>query len=205
MVNRRSKRSRRPRARTARVRRVITRTDTGFKFTPRADPPEFVVAPWWPLTLKMSISDLKEETSLSPKDISEAIENQTGLKGVTFDMRILSIRVWGLAQHSLSMIVYDTLGDHSRWNNVSDSGSPINFSRVGWKFGAVASLQSHSASTQTVLAKIKGSDGAAIAYVQLLLNCNSAKSAYDLFSGCESDPSPCGVKSRLPCLDSMML
>lgn len=203
MVNR--QRSRRPRA-PARIRRILHRADTGFKLIPRADPPELVVVPWWPLTVRLQIPDASKSTSLTPAAIHAGIIAQLGISLTTaFTMRVLSIRVWGLKSQPITMVVADTLGDASRWKHFSDVGSPINYSRLGWRFGVVSSIQSHLPASTVVLATITGAAGPATVYVQILLKSNSTAGVSSLSSGCESDPQACGCGSRLPCLDSMAL
>lgn len=145
--------SRRGRNRNAtsvrRIRRMITRVETGVQFVPPLDPPTFAAAPWWPITLNMTVSS---ETVFSYNDLHTGLVKAVGLDKIKdstdativnnyFQIRPVSVRVWGLSRQVIRLGIYEILstGLH-RLKTVTDSGTPINYSRLGWRFGVAARI-----------------------------------------------------------------
>lgn len=168
MVNRR--RSNRPSRRNGsglnsrqpvRFRRAISRTTTGVRFVPPVDPPEYVSAPWWPMTLILIA--VTDETVTAQKLYQQVLEQLDVKKYVSMDkstvpleMRIDSVRAWGLARQPIQLSVYDRLGKHHRVAEISDYGTPIQYSRVGWRFGSIAHADALGQTETDVLYEISG-------------------------------------------------
>jgi hypothetical protein len=57
-------------------------------------------------------------------------------------MRVLSVRMWGLDKQPITMGVFNALSD-DEVKYITDYGSGINFSHVGWRFGTEMSTTSY--------------------------------------------------------------
>lgn len=175
MVNRRIRRAPRRQPRR-RLKRVIRTTDVGINLRPPVDPPAFTPIPWWPLTVafKYKIDKGKKVTSLKVSTLYTALKVQTGITNA-FSVRILSIRVWGFNKKSLSLVIHDADGDVSRFRTITDVGSAVNYSRVGWRFGLEFTTKTHLPASDLVVADIySASDSDGLVYVQILVCSNQS-------------------------------
>lgn len=125
---------------TRRVVRAIHRAETGVRFTPPSDPPDYSRAPWWPLTLVDRLSADKKYTFA---DLHTGVN--AALKFVKTDkqwsIRVLSVRIWGLSKQAIALSPFEIVSGSSHTvAQLADQGSGINFSRLGWRFGAAARI-----------------------------------------------------------------
>jgi len=127
--------------RTSTIVRRVSNLDTGLEFTPSLDQPSWASAPWWPITV---VSEVKVESagytgavlhSLVLKSLS--LEGfKLGDKKITFNMRVLTVRIWGLSRQPITLDVYDNSSSGCRkLKQLNDRGSPIHYSRLAWRFG----------------------------------------------------------------------
>lgn len=196
MVRRRTRRTRQ-RPNIGRIRRSINRADVGVKITPPVDPPEYTPLPWWPLTLRISHKIVNTDTgdSITPAILTGAITSQTGVKGA-FNIRLLTARVWSTAAgQPIGLSVNDSIGDISRWRTLADSGTLINYSRVGWRFGNIFSNISHLAASKDELFRVwSPKDQKVLIMVQILL-CSNSTIPTTMFAGLQVDDSKESSKS----------
>lgn len=175
--NRRTGRPRR--AQTPRhLKRIIDRLDYGCKFVPSTDPPEFSRSPWWPVTL---VFRPEAVSSYSYRNIQDALKVFFGVKefkdstDAVFDpflIRPQTIRMWGLEKQGINLEVYEIIGAGThRVKQLADMGSGMNFSRVGWRYGASAQIDPNKAETVPVFAVTP--NGKSLIYLQALI-CLSA-------------------------------
>lgn len=191
MANGKSKRKRNSNPRnTTRIRRAINRIEYGTRITPSVDPPNYATVPWWSLTLvttlttpssfnyaslheailttvlcdKSLITDVKAKQALNPPQYTK----------FSFEIRPVTIRVWGLAKQSITLLPYEIVGKgtHSL-SPITDNGSGINFSRLGWRYGAAAKIDPNT-SEEVLIAAVDGDiteAKRALVYIQVVFRC----------------------------------
>lgn len=149
MVRNNARRRRTTRANAStprRLKRAVDRIETGVRFVPSADPPEYSRAPWWPLTVVDSIT---EATQYTYKTLMTGIltamgytaAQQTAVGANFYEVRVQTVRVWGLAKQAISLSPQEIVGAGThRMRQLADMGSGINFSRLGWRFGSVSRI-----------------------------------------------------------------
>lgn len=185
MVN--NRRNRRVRARRApangqprRIRRLITRASHGFEIVPPRDPPAYVPAPWWPITVVLLTA---QDVDCTAQNIYVSVLKQLGWdtyldtkKTLPIEMRLTSLRIWGQGRLPVQLAVYDHLGGKHRIAEISDYGSPIHFSSVGWKFGNIATFDALEPGDTDVLFEVSGASESnkIMVYVQLLIRTKNA-------------------------------
>lgn len=173
------------RANVSRIRRVIARSDFGFRLRFNADPPEYSVAPWWAITVVMRASG--KSASCTPKSLWAGLLAQIpGLK--TPDdgfIRLLSIRAYGLADgKALNLSIHDpdlSSGIPPSGSDKSTKTSTIAdmwdwpgrlaYAHVGWKFGRITSSRSFSSKITAEFARIElpSDTDKALVYLQVLV------------------------------------
>lgn len=182
---RRGRRQNRPsnQGSTRRVQRAINRLETGVRFTPGPDPTEVTRSPWWPLTLvDTQTLDPKTQTSYKFSTVAKLVKNMLDLSKWTgagtasevpwpFLIRIETLRVWGLDKQTINVDAYDGTNNSHKFRQLSDFGSGINFSRVGWRFGVTGNVNTFDGgeSPDTTLFSVRGS-GKALVYIQVLIS-----------------------------------
>lgn len=175
--NRRSAPPRRGASNVRRLGRALTRATHGVRLVPSLDPPEFTSCPWWPLTVTFSVT---ADSYVVPKTVFQAIRSQlqwTALK-VPFNIRLVSVRCWGLAKQPIQLAIYDHLGTKQMMAEMADYGDPVKYSRLGWKFGRVGLTDALAETDTDVLFAISGATDTqkVLVYLQLLWRVpNSAK------------------------------
>lgn len=185
MVNRRRRapRSRRGTVPTnaSRIRRVINRSTHGMRITPSVDPPDYAAGPWWPITVIMKASS---DSSATAASIYDQILKQLAWDGyanaakatVPLLIRVLSVRAWGLGKQPIQLGVYDHLGGKHQLAEISDYGTPLNYSRVGWKFGNIGVNDAMKSTEKDIIFAVSGAtaDNAILCYVQCLIRTEQA-------------------------------
>lgn len=131
----RPRRTRRGTARTSNIIRRVNNLEQGVEFKPSFDQPSWASAPWWPLTLVANAT--AASTTFSAKVIHALLTKSTNFPGtVAFNLRILTVRVWGLDRQPITLDVYDnSIGGCRKLKQLNDRGSPIHYSCLGWRFG----------------------------------------------------------------------
>lgn len=180
-----------------RFRRAISRTTTGVRFVPPVDPPEYVSAPWWPFTLILIATG---DEAVTAKIMYDQVLQQLDLKKfvsgtatVPLEMRLDSVRAWGLAKQPIQLSVYDRLGKHHRLAELSDYGTPINYSRVGWRFGSLAHSDALGSTETETLYEVSGGSTAnkILIYNHILIRIpNAPKPVQDALTALRSQCNP---------------
>lgn len=138
--------SKKPSGSSKRIKRTVNRLETGVKFTPSVDPPEYAAAPWWPMTI---VDKITAEKQYKFSDIATGLLKMMGMtdiqiKSLTtgfFEIRVQTVRVWGTAKQAIALRPAEILGAGThRIRQLVDLGSGINFSRLGWRYGAVSRI-----------------------------------------------------------------
>lgn len=174
-INRRAGRPRRPQA-SKHLKRMIDRIDYGVKFVPTADPPEFTRSPWWPVTIVF-----KPDTAatFNYKSVADALHVFFGVKRFPnpsddtksfypFLIRPQTVRMWGLDKQSINLEVYEIVGGGKhRTKQLADMGSGMNFSRLGWRYGAAAQFDPNSSEDTPIFSVTP--NGKVIVYLQALI------------------------------------
>lgn len=128
-------------ARTSTIVRRVTNIDIGVEFKPSLDQPSWSSAPWWPITVVSEASLTKTPYTgvvlhaLVIKSL--ALENfKNGTELVAFNLRVLTVRAWGLDRQPITLDVYDNSNSGCRkLKQLNDRGSPIHYSCLAWRFG----------------------------------------------------------------------
>lgn len=183
--NRRSRRRATARTRAApKIKRVVQRLEHGTRFVPSSDPPNWTQAPWWPLTL---VSHESSPTLYSGAILHEGICISLGIpklpdqaRAIKFNIRLITVRAWGLAKQAFTLDVYDEFGDNRKLAQLADMGSPIHYSRLGWRFGLTAVANTIDPDSKTVLFNVDGditSTSKVMVYIQLLVQVSGVPAA----------------------------
>lgn len=179
MIRRRgNRRFRRRPTRTRNLVRRISDIGIGAELKPSFDQPSWVSAPWWPLTL------VSETTSTSVNYTGESLhalalvslalgEFKNGDKSVGFNIRILTVRAWGLDRQPITLTIYCNGETGCRkLRQLNDRGSPIHYSCLGWRYGkaSFSTLNTECANDTTVIFQLTQTEQKRISvYVQVLL------------------------------------
>lgn len=140
---RNSRRNRRlGRVRTTNIVRRVSNVDIGVEFRPTFDQPSWASAPWWPITL---VAESKAaETNYTGSVIHALLLKSLNLsdfkgpeaKPPGFNMRFLTVRIWGMDRQPLTLDIYDNSTSGCRkLKQLNDRGSPVHYSCLGWRFG----------------------------------------------------------------------
>lgn len=183
MVNqRRSNRSQRSR-RNNNVRhfgRTLTRATHGVRITPPVDPPSYTSNPWWPLTV---VFHTFGDTEITPDSIYAGILKQMGIhlyvdvkkNTVPLEFRLCSVRCWGIERQPIQLAIYDSLGGKHRFAELTDYGSAVQYSRLGWKYGRVATLDALRSTDKEVSFEISAASKTKVmVYIQVLIRTANA-------------------------------
>lgn len=162
-----------------RLKRYVDRIESGVRFVPPVDPPEFSRAPWWPMTLVFNSIKDEDYTASNIIDgiitrLYEAKDAGTGQKAFVFRMQ--SVRIWGLAKQAISLDIKELIGGSNNLRQFSDLGSGIQFSRLGFRYGTSSRIDPIAYGT-TVLFHVSGasSTNKILVYVQILFSSLSGK------------------------------
>lgn len=158
-------RRRRP-AQPRRLQRIIDRVETGVKFVPGVDPPEYARSPWWPITV---VDLLKSDKQYTSEDLHTGVFAMMGISSVMntanpplkivdfFELRVQTVRIWGMAKQPISLSVAEIFGKGThRIRQLADHGSAINYSRLGWRFGSASRVDPVLASDKTYICHVGG-------------------------------------------------
>lgn len=134
--NRRSRRGARPR---------LTRTMNGAFLRGSPDPPAYSNVPWWPVTIPLRY-DTGSQSSVGYLDIIAKFRKLFGFPtlaaGAKYEppvsLRVISIRMWGLEKQPITLAI-ESIITKDEVKFLTDYGSAINFSHVGWKLSSLAS------------------------------------------------------------------
>lgn len=181
-MNRGRRRRNPPRRRAANVRlgRFITRASHGIRFNPPVDPPEYVSNPWWPIT---TVFNVDSDSQLQPIHVYSSVIAQLGFddyvkdsETIPLEMRLVSVRIWGLDKQPIQLAIYDHVGKKNRFVELSDFGSSVQYSRAGWRYGRIATYDALSKDDKDVLFDVTGASSSQkiLVYVQLLIRTANA-------------------------------
>lgn len=193
MVNRRGRTSHRSakRNQTRTFGLALTRATHGVQITPPVDPPSFVSNPWWPITTVIKVT---KDTHMKAKDIYDSIIAQLGFETyqkdkntIPLEFRLISVRAWGTGKQPIQLAIFDPLGQKNRFAELSDFGSAVNYSRVGWKYGRIGTLDAITSGEVDILFDLTGAttNAAIMVYVQLLIRTANAPKPIFLYSTAE--------------------
>lgn len=179
----RSRRGRRGRfapVNSRRMGRFITNATHGVKIIPPVDPPEYVSNPWWPLTTVFMVD---QDSQIQAKQLYDSVIAQLGFgdfksggSTIPLELRLVSVRLWGLDKQPIQLAIYDHLGKRNRFTEISDFGSAVQYSRTGWRYGRVATLDALNRNEVDVLFDVTGASKTAkiMVYCQLLIRTENA-------------------------------
>lgn len=179
-------RSRRNRPGNRRMRnkhfvRSVHRIELGTELKPSVDPPAWISAPWWPLTVTSACT---KPTSFSPVVIHALVLKSLDLdtfkrikdskitdESPAFRYRFVDIRVWGLAKQPLTLNIPRLNSIGTRVKQLNDLGSAVNYSRLGWRFGLDSQLAVDYSDTDEVFSVSGSITGAkrAMVYIRLMI------------------------------------
>lgn len=182
MVRVRNSRSLRRTTRPVRkVGRLVNKYAHGVQIRPSADPPSFIAGPWWPITVVLKADS---DMTYVPLSLYTAVKEQlswsafvdTNKYGIPIEMRLVSVRSWGIGRKPVQLTIYDHLGGKHRIAEISDYGTPTAYSRVGWKFGNIGTGDALQIEDTDPLFQVSGgkTDNIVISYVQLLIRAQNA-------------------------------
>lgn len=171
----------RRRNRPSRFTRSVNRAAHGIRFTPSFDPPDYAAGPWWPITVVLGSTS---DTRFNMNSVYTAALTQLSWQNyykentkenVPMELRLLSVRAWGLDKQPIQLTIYDRLGSGQKLAELSDYGTPVQYSRLGWKFGNVSTQDSVVWSDTNVLFEVTtSSTGKVLIYVQALIRTTNS-------------------------------
>lgn len=188
MVRRRTRAARPNRRVTSmpsRVRRIVSRMETGRKITPPTDPPEFNPAPFWPYTLVVK-HDKGETVKTDAIHASLLTSLGSDFSAAKFSFKVLSVRTWGLNKQPIKLTVYEQINGSHQICNMSDYGGAVSFSRVGYRFGLSSKIDVHTKEDATPVFAVSGTlstTDMALTYIQLLIRVLSPPAPKDQVMG----------------------
>lgn len=156
-----------------RMKRALERDESGMKIIPPTDPPQYTELPWWPFTLAVGgSSDGKTNDKITFKSLQQSLIAHIFPSGTTaakaFEIKVRTIRVWGLDKQLIQLTPYEIVGAGSHSLSVlRDYGGQMAFSRVGWKYGTGAHIDP-MVDEETLIATVT-TNGKYLIYVQVLL------------------------------------
>lgn len=168
-----TRRTQRSRARL--TTRALNRRESGFTFSPKADPPTWTAAPWWPFTLFLSASsNLTYKATSLDKDVSTALgwdKYVVSSKTVPMAYRIQSVRAYGLASQPIQLDAYELVGGTHIARSINDMGGKFTYSAVGYRWGAQSKFDILTTNNSDTLFYVGGGTTSAkvIVYLQLLV------------------------------------
>lgn len=182
MVNNRNNARSRPQRRRRRAPRHFTRSvkriEFGTTMTPPPDPAQWISAPWWPITITAHIT---KDTTFTGEVIHALLVNAINTDGyiktdtsgthkVTFRIRVINVRIWGLSRQPITLIINRVNAIGSEVKQLNDFGTPINYSRLGWQYGLDSQVSLSHDDTDPVFS-VKGTVNAnnqVLVYIHLL-------------------------------------
>lgn len=194
MVRQRTNRSTRRRLplRTKNIVRRVSNIDIGVEFKPPLDQPPWTSAPWWSLTLVSNAT--ASSTNFTGQVIHALVlkslaltEYKSGTNTIKFNLRILTVRIWGLDRQPITLDIYDNSNSGCRkLKQLNDRGSPIHFSCLGWRFGkaSYAALNTDCQNDTTSIFTVgqpSGSTKIAV-YIQTLIQVQGVPSVTDILA-----------------------
>lgn len=158
-----------PRRAVATVARRVSHIDTGVQFQCSSDQPPWTAAPWWPLTAVTNAT--AKSTTFSFKTIHALVLTSLGVTTASFNIRVLTVRAWGLDKQPITMTVYGSGSKCSTLAQINDRGSFMHYSRLAWRFGkaSFSTLDTGCASDDTNVFKLDQASGKTSVYLQLLI------------------------------------
>lgn len=202
MAPTRKLRTRNTRRSTKHLVRSIHRVEMGVEIKPSPDPPVWVSAPWWPLTLTATAVKATAYTSvamyaLTLKCLSLAsFKDEKTKSNVGFRFRYIDVRIWGLAKQAITLNIPRLNNIGTRIKQLNDRGSATQYSRLGWRYGMDSEL-AVNATDDDVVFEVQGdvsNDKPVLIYVRLLVQLTGIPGAATLaaqadqgFTTCESD------------------
>lgn len=191
---------RRTATKSAAVARRVQNADIGVEFKPSLDPPSWAGAPWWPLTV---VAIATKAAPFSFEVIHALVLKSLSLDGfvkgtsnVEFNIRVLTVRVWGNNKQPITLDVYSNTSSGCRkMKQLNDRGSFMHLSHLAWRYGksSYAMLETGCSSMKTDVFSIDGqlSDtNTATVYIQLLIQRSGigAAQALRLCDDASSEP-----------------
>lgn len=187
MVNRSSS-MRKPAYGPRKLRRIIDRLERGYQIVPNPDPPSFSRAPWWPLTILYAVKPGADDltyTSDICNTVATRILKNTGssvpilnlAKQIIF--KVQSVRLWGLDKQMINMDVPEIVGEKRlSMVQLADTGSGMQFSRLGYRYGSVSRIDPLQYDEATVVCEVRIPDNTkAVTYIQILWSMKTAEAA----------------------------
>lgn len=156
MVSRRRTRARsRPnRLSSKSVHRIIRKAEFGVEIRPSAKMPSVTTAPWWPYTLVFLVD---KTTTMSAKELHNGLITTLGFQTTEkLNLRILSVRVWGVVDKPISLDIYEQVAGKHKLRQLSDFGSAIEHSRIGYRFGVQRYIDAMQVMDETAVFAIDG-------------------------------------------------
>lgn len=180
----RSRNTRRRRNAPARNTRSVNHMVIGSRVTPPLDPPDFATAPWSTITLvigyKPPTTSPKSQT-YTASDLHTALLEQLefsdykkGSDTLPLEYRLLSVRIWGMSGLPISLVIYDSLGNGNKLAELSDIGTSIHYSRLGWRFGSITRSNALKPDAKEPLFSLD-SETKCILYIQCMYRTRDAK------------------------------
>lgn len=172
--------------RTSALIRRVEHSDIGVEFVPTLDPPDFSPAPWWPITVPVTISKQTIFTWKLIHDLLLSVLGLTSVKDLAFNMRAQTVRMWGTAKQPITMEIFALSSATCRKiKQISDRGTPIHYSRLGWRFGrsSFAMLDVGCGTSEVTLFTTGGKladDNQALIYLQLLIQVRGVPITLDI-------------------------
>lgn len=125
--------------------RSIHRIEMGSEIKPSLDPPTWVSAPWWPLTItatavKPASYTVQAMYALVLKNLNLAGFMDDKKKLIQFRLRFNDVRIWGLNRQPITLNIPRLNNIGTRIKQLNDRGTPTQYSRLGWRYGMDSEL-----------------------------------------------------------------
>lgn len=180
-------RTRNTRRSTKHLVRSIHRVEMGVEIKPSPDPPTWVSAPWWPLTVTARAVKATAYSSVAIfalvlKSLSLSDYKNTNKQLVTFRMRYIDVRIWGLAKQAITLNIPRINAIGTRIKQLNDRGSATQYSRLGWRYGMDSELAVDATDNDCVF-EVQGdvsTDNSVLIYLRLLVQLTGIPGAATL-------------------------
>lgn len=156
--------------------RTVQRVEMGIPITPSPDPPAWTAAPWWPFTIA---TPCIANTIYTIEVIHNFLLVSLGMGAMNpapnFRIRMVEVRIWGLNKQPICLSIPRLTATNARLKQISDRGSPLRYSRIGWRYGMDSQVSlAHDSKIEAFSVVGASQTDNILIYIQVLVQCMSA-------------------------------
>lgn len=177
---------------------MVSRMVTGRDLKISPDPPNYVAAPWWPVTvlvkitgsgnftgeeiynqviINLALTDYKyvkpPKSSVDvglPRAVCRPLPQAADGDNIPLTMRLDSVRAWSLDKGAIQLAICDFIDGNRYMKEINDLGSALNYGRVGYTFGCIPRYNAFSKADKDTLFYVSTATASAAALVYINLH-----------------------------------